>query len=112
MAIPVAYGMEKRMSSETTATATEPLTLDRQATIDKFFAVVGEVIGIDEVPTDGHFLDVGGDSLSMAIIIDWLGQEFGVEPEVDWFFESQNLQELADAWWAKLEGGHGAAATA
>jgi acyl carrier protein len=60
------------------------------------------VIGIDEVPADQHFLDIGGDSLSMAIIVDWIGQEFGVEPEIDWFFESQDMRELVSRWWTKV----------
>jgi acyl carrier protein len=84
---------------------TDPRALDQQQSTERFLAVVAEVIGVDQVPRDEHFLDVGGDSLSMAIIVDWIGQEFGVEPEVDWFFESQDLGELVTTWWQKLQAG-------
>jgi len=80
----------------------DPDTLDEQKATARFLEVVGEVIGIDEVPLDQHFLDIGGDSLSMAIIVDWIGQEFGVEPEIDWFFESQDMSDLVSRWWNKL----------
>lgn len=93
-------GTEKQM----TTAAPDPQTLDEQQATTRFHAVVGEVIGIDEVPLDKHFLDIGGDSLSMAIIVDWIGQEFGTEPEVDWFFECQNLPELTGRWWQKMRG--------
>lgn len=84
-------------------TATPDLkSLDETATKARFLEVMGEVIGIDEVAPGDHFLDVGGDSLSAAILIDWLSQEFGVEPELDWFFESQTVQELAATWWNKV----------
>jgi acyl carrier protein len=79
--------------------------LDEEQTTARFIAVVGEVIGMETVPLDEHFLDIGGDSLSMAIIVDWIGQEFGTEPEIDWFFESQNLRDLAGRWWTKLQSG-------
>lgn len=95
------------MTPEATAGAVsatrDPKELDEQETSARFHAVVAEVIGVDDFPLDQHFLDIGGDSLSMAIIVDWIGQEFGAEPEVDWFFESQDMRELAGRWWAKLQ---------
>lgn len=84
---------------------------DKQTALSKFYAVVAEVLGLEAAPIDEHFLDVGGDSLSVAIIVDWVAQEFGVEPELDWFFESENIKELAERWYAKLSGAEAAAAT-
>jgi acyl carrier protein len=84
-------------------TATPPRQLDEKQSVSRFLAVVAEVIGLDEVAPEKHFLDVGGDSLSAAIFIDWIAQEFGVEPELDWFFESASLQELADRWWSRVQ---------
>jgi hypothetical protein len=77
--------------------------LDEQKSIARFYDVVADVIGVDSFPHDQHFLDIGGDSLSMAIIVDWIGQEFGAEPEVDWFFESADMTELVTRWWSKLQ---------
>jgi acyl carrier protein len=77
--------------------------LDEQQSIARFISVVGEVIGVDNISAGDHFLDVGGDSLSAAILIDWISQEFGVEPELDWFFDSQTVEELAGKWWGKVQ---------
>lgn len=82
--------------------AASSASLDEQQSIARFVAVVGEVIGVDNISPGDHFLDVGGDSLSAAILIDWIAQEFGVEPELDWFFDSQTVKELAGKWWAKV----------
>ncbi len=71
--------------------------------MERFVAVVAEVIGVDNLDTGEHFLDAGGDSLSTAIIIDWIGQETGVEPEFDSFFDSTSILQIADKWWAKCQ---------
>jgi|HubBroStandDraft_1064217.scaffolds.fasta_scaffold13989_2 acyl carrier protein len=90
-------------ASAGTLTATPDLkSLGEEESKTRFLAVMGEVIGVDTVVPGDHFLDVGGDSLSAAILIDWISQEFGVEPELDWFFESQTVQDLADTWWNKV----------
>ena len=78
-------------------------TAAKGASIQRFVDLIGEVLGVDAVSPDQHFLDAGGDSLSMAIIIDWVAQEFSVEPELDWFFESDTIGEVAQRWWAKVE---------
>lgn len=84
--------------------ATPKLTeADKEATIQRFVSLAGEVLGVDDMSRDQHFLDAGGDSLSMAIIIDWVAQEFNVEPELDWFFESNSIGEVAERWWARLQ---------
>ena len=95
--------MTQEVTTATPPPISNPEPLDEQQSIERFFAVIGEVVGVDRVPPNEHFLDIGGDSLSMAIIIDWIGQEFATEPEVDWFFESQDLQDLAQRWWAKVK---------
>ena len=59
---------------------------DKEASTQRFVAIICEVLGVESISTDQHFLDAGGDSLSIAIIIDWVAQEFSVEPELDWFF--------------------------
>lgn len=94
--------MTHEATAEATSTTTrDPRTLTAQEATTRFHAVVAEVIGVESYALDQHFLDIGGDSLSMVIIIDWIGQELGTEPEVDWFFESQDMKELGDRWWAK-----------
>jgi acyl carrier protein len=89
------------MSQETSSAVTE--RHDKTKTLSRFYAVIAEVIGLDNVATDAHFLDVGGDSLSAAIIIDWLAQEYGAEPELDWFFNSKDVAEIGEQWWKKLD---------
>jgi|SRR5579875_548577 len=85
------------------AAATPDLqSLSEQESKDRFLAIVAEVIGVEQLDTSEHFLDAGGDSLSTAIIIDWIGKDFGVEPEFDWFFDSQTIQELVGRWWDKV----------
>jgi acyl carrier protein len=96
--------MTQEATAGTAPAVRDPKTLNEQETSARFYEVVAEVIGVENFPLDQHFLDIGGDSLSMAIIIDWIGQEFGTEPDVDWFFESQDLQELAGRWLAKMRG--------
>lgn len=82
----------------------ERLTVpDKEASTQRFVAIICEVLGVESVPTDQHFLDAGGDSLSIAIIIDWVAQEFSVEPELDWFFESESIDMVTERWWAKVE---------
>lgn len=77
--------------------------LEKEASTQRFVAIVCEVLGVESVSTDQHFLDAGGDSLSIAIIIDWVAQEFSVEPELDWFFESESIDMVTQRWWAKVE---------
>ena len=77
---------------------------NKDDSVARFLTIVGEVIGVDDVPGDQHFLDIGGDSLSVAIIIEWVDQEFSVEPELDWFFEAPTVDEIAAQWWSKVEG--------
>lgn len=95
--------MTQEASPVAAPAAATPELDDEQKSVARFIAVVAEVIGVDELSPSDHFLDVGGDSLSTAIIIDWIAQEFGVEPELDWFFNSQSVQELAETWWAKVK---------
>ena len=77
--------------------------LEKEASTQRFVAIVCEVLGVESVSTDQHFLDAGGDSLSIAIIIDWVAQEFSVEPELDWFFESESIDVVTQRWWSKVE---------
>ena len=82
----------------------EQLTaLDKEASTKRFVAIICEVLGVESVSSEQHFLDAGGDSLSIAIIIDWVAQEFSVEPELDWFFESDSIDMVTQRWWAKVE---------
>jgi iturin family lipopeptide synthetase A len=85
-------------SSETAVVSTVEQR-DRSTSVDRFIAVIGEVIGLAEVTRTEHFLDLGGDSLDAVIVTDMISQEFGTAPELDWFFESATVQELADSWW-------------
>jgi len=83
--------------AEVATTGTEPR--GRSESIDRFVAVVGEVIGVDPVARSEHFLDLGGDSLDAVIVTDVITAEFDTAPELDWFFESSSVEELADRWW-------------
>src|SRR4051794_29034965 len=78
-------------------------TLDEDQSIARFLDIVAEVIGVDTLDASEHFLDAGGDSLTTGIIIDWIGQESGVEPDFDWFFDSPSIREIANKWWAKRQ---------
>lgn len=78
-------------------------SLNESQSVGRFVAVLAEVIGVESIDVGEHFLDSGGDSLSTAIIIDWIDQEFGVEPEFDWFFDSENIEALAARWWRKVQ---------
>jgi acyl carrier protein len=84
-------------------TKQRPTVLEKDASTKRFVAIICEVLGVESVSTDQHFLDAGGDSLSIAIIIDWVAQEFSVEPELDWFFESESIDMVTQRWWAKVE---------
>lgn len=84
-------------------TKQRPTVLEKDASTKRFVGIICEVLGVESVPTDQHFLDAGGDSLSIAIIIDWVAQEFSVEPELDWFFESESIDMVTQRWWAKVE---------
>jgi acyl carrier protein len=88
----------------TTVAVPKLTAADREGSIERFVGLVGEVLGTEGITRDQHFLDAGGDSLSMAILIDWVAQEFGVEPELDWFFESETIGEIAERWWARVAG--------
>ena len=83
-------------------TKQRPTVLERDASTKRFVAIICEVLGVESLSTDQHFLDAGGDSLSIAIIIDWVAQEFSVEPELDWFFESESIDMVTERWWAKV----------
>jgi acyl carrier protein len=90
------------MAQMTTLVSPRLTEADKGASVERFVSLVGEVLGVDGVSRNQHFLDAGGDSLSMAIIIDWVAQEFAVEPELDWFFESESIGEVAERWWARV----------
>jgi acyl carrier protein len=89
-------------ASSAAAAAPDLQSLNEQQSKDRFLAVVAEVIGVEQLDTSEHFLDAGGDSLSTAIIIDWIGKDFGVEPEFDWFFDSQTIRDLVGKWWGRV----------
>jgi len=73
--------------------------LDKASGFDRFYAVIKEVLGV-EVQPGTHFLDLGGDSMDAVIIADMVVEEFGVGPELDSFFVSDTVQDLAEKWWA------------
>lgn len=97
--------MTEDASADMLAAMPNPRSLDEKESTTRFLIVMAEVIGIDEVPLGDHFLDAGGDSLSAAIFIDLISQEFGVEPELGWFFDSQTVRELVGKWWDKVQSG-------
>jgi acyl carrier protein len=72
---------------------------DRSAAIARFLTLLAEVFGVDELTPTDHFLDLGGDSLDAVIVMDRVDLEFGVRPELDLFFESENVTVLAERWW-------------
>jgi acyl carrier protein len=72
--------------------------LDKESGYTRLYAVIKEVLGV-EVEPKTHFLDLGGDSMDAVIIADMMVDEFGVGPELDSFFVSDTIEELADKWW-------------
>ena len=75
--------------------------IDKEAGVDRLYAVINEVLGVQVDPTT-HFLDLGGDSMDAVIIADMMVEEFGVGPELDSFFVSDTVAELADKWWTSF----------
>ena len=72
--------------------------LDKDSGFGRLYAVIKEVLGV-EVEPGTHFLDLGGDSMDAVIIADMMVEEFGVGPELDSFFVSDTVQEIAAKWW-------------
>ncbi len=73
--------------------------LGKDAGLDRLYAVITEVLGVTVNPAT-HFLDLGGDSMDAVIIADMMVEEFGVGPELDSFFVSDTVAQLADTWWS------------
>jgi acyl carrier protein len=73
--------------------------LDKEAGVNRLYMVINEVLGVEVEPTT-HFLDLGGDSMDAVIIADMMVEEFGVGPELDSFFVSDTVRDLADQWWS------------
>jgi acyl carrier protein len=93
----MAHTEQPAASAEAATSGTAPR--GRSESIDRFVAVIGEVIGVDPVTRSEHFLDLGGDSLDAVIVTDVITAEFDTAPELDWFFESSSVEELVDRWW-------------
>jgi acyl carrier protein len=72
--------------------------IDKDTGVDRLYAVINEVLGVQVDPAT-HFLDLGGDSMDAVIIADMMVEEFGVGPELDSFFVSDTVADLADTWW-------------
>jgi len=75
---------------------------DRSASVERFLTVVAEVFGVEELAAGDHFLDLGGDSLDAVIVMDRIDLEFGVRPELDMFFQSESVSDLAQRWWEQV----------
>jgi acyl carrier protein len=72
--------------------------LDKDSGQARLYAVIKEVLGV-EVQPEIHFLDLGGDSMDAVIIADMMVDEFGVGPDLDSFFVSDTVREIAERWW-------------
>jgi acyl carrier protein len=72
--------------------------VDKDSGFDRLYAVINEVLGVQVEPST-HFLDLGGDSMDAVIIADMIVEEFGVGPELDSFFVSDTVRDLAEKWW-------------
>jgi acyl carrier protein len=72
--------------------------VDRDRAVERFYAAVQEVLGV-ELDPGSHFLDLGGDSMDAVIVADMMAEEFGAAPELDAFFISESVRDLADKWW-------------
>src|SRR5438552_8912738 len=59
----------------------------KAASVERFLSVVKDVLAAQEIDRNKHFLDVGGDSLDAVIVSEAILGEFGIGPELDWFFE-------------------------
>jgi acyl carrier protein len=80
-------------------TDSDPRQMDRLASIERFITVLAEVFGESAITLSDHFLDIGGDSLDAVIVMDRIDLEFGVRPELDMFFQSASVADLAQRWW-------------
>jgi acyl carrier protein len=80
-------------------TDSDPVQTERAEGVARFLTLLAEVFGLDELTPTDHFLDLGGDSLDAVIVMDRIDLEFGVRPELDLFFQSENVRVLAERWW-------------
>lgn len=92
-----------------TVTDSEQSQGERSAAIERFLTVLAEVFGVPDLTPTDHFLDIGGDSLDAVIVMDRIDLEFGVRPDLDMFFQSENVAVLADRWWEMVAEARGAA---
>jgi hypothetical protein len=67
----------------------------RKSYRESFAALVSDVLEVEVEPSD-HFVDIGGDSLSAAIVVNTIVELDGVVPQIIWFFEAETIEELAD----------------
>jgi acyl carrier protein len=91
-------------------TDSDPVQAERAAGITRFLTLLAEVFGLEELTPTDHFLDLGGDSLDAVIVMDRIDLEFGVRPELDLFFQSENVAMLAERWWDMVAAARQAAA--
>lgn len=82
-----------------TVTDPEQSQRERSAAIERFLTVLAEAFGVPDLTPTDHFLDIGGDSLDAVIVMDRIDLEFGVRPDLDLFFQSENVAVLAERWW-------------
>jgi len=93
-------------------TDSDPVQTERAAGVARFLTLLAEVFGLDELTPTDHFLDLGGDSLDAVIVMDRVDLEFGVRPDLDLFFQSENVRMVAERWWDLVAEARQAAATA
>ena len=84
--------------AEATSQQVNRENVDKESGHARFYMVIKEVLGV-EVDPGTHFLDHGGDSMDAVIIADMMVEEFGVGPELDSFFVSDTVHDLAATWW-------------
>jgi hypothetical protein len=71
-----------------------------------FTSLVGEVLNESVAPSD-HFVDAGGDSMTAAIVVNIVVERDGIVPPLDWFFEENTLQDVADRCYDEIHAVHG-----
>lgn len=99
--------LERPASGRLTDQALQAENQEPRSASEKYMASLwSEIIGLDQIMLPNRFLDVGGNSLTLNIILNRVETETGVSLEAQLFFDDErsSLFELAKELDVLLEG--------
>lgn len=86
-ALPMAPAMRPALES--------PFVVPRTETEERLEHIWREVLGIDRVGINDHFLDLGGDSLTAMQIVARITNQMGIAPDLSTLFTAQTVAKMA-----------------